>query len=125
MMRNALQQARTIHDIIARRLQNAEMALGASLMRLSALDAAIAALCVERAQIVQGMDEASTFAAIEARRRAAGLRIERMKEDRSEVEAAIDQQRRDTARLLRRKIALEGAMAPLVDEQRRRNARAR
>jgi uncharacterized membrane-anchored protein len=124
MTRNALQQARAIHELIARRLQNAEMAFGASLERLSALDAKIAALCIARAQIVHLAEDASAFSSIESFRYGARVNIEKLKKDRVETLNECEALRVELGRLLRRKIAIDGVLASIVEEHRRIKARA-
>ena len=115
MTKTVLHQARELHEIVGKQLQNAELLLGAGLLRLSMLDAEISKLCIERAELSLSRSDVDGFAAIEMKRRMAALRIEELKCDRL---------RGDTRGLLARKIALDAAIEELVTEQRRLQRKA-
>lgn len=124
MTKTALHQARELHEIVGKRLQNAELLLGAGLLRLSMLDAEISKLCIERAELSLARADVEGLASIELKRRMAAARIEDMKRVRHEAEAECERLRGDTRELLRRKIALDAAIDDLVNEQRRRRRNA-
>lgn len=120
MTRARLKEAKLLYDLLCRRLEDAERALRASLLRLSALDAEIARLCIECARIAgAGDDTALSIASIEGRRRATLGEIERLKTARDGVLAACDQHRGTTREIVRRKIAVESALTEMELEVRR------
>lgn len=120
MTRARLKEAKLLYDLLCRRLEDAERTLRASLLRLSALDAEIARLCIECARIAgAGDDTALSIVSIEGRRQATLSEIERLKNARH-VAVAVCDQRRGTAReILRRKIAVESALAAMEEDVRR------
>jgi hypothetical protein len=124
MKKNVLRQAKALHEIVGRRLLNAELLLSAGLLRLSMLDAEISKLCVERAEISVAWNEPAAFASIEMRRRMAAARIEELRLSRLEAEAECERLRDETRRLLRRKIALDAAIDDIVSEERRKSRKA-
>lgn len=124
MTKTVLHQARELHEIVGKQLQNAELLLGAGLLRLSMLDAEISKLCIERAELSLSRSDVDGFAAIEMKRRMAALRIEELKRSRHQAEAECDRLRGDTRGLLARKIALDAAIEELVTEQRRLQRKA-
>jgi len=117
--RARLKEAKLLHDLLCRRLEDAERTLRAGLLRLSALDAEIARLCIECARIAgAGDDAALSIASIEARRRAILSEIERLKKERHVAVAVCDQHRGTSCEILRRKIAVESALAAMEVEVR-------
>lgn len=125
MTKTELKKARELHEIVGKRLQNAELLLSAGLLRLSMLDAEISKLCIERAELSLSRLDADGLPAIEMQRRMAAARIEELKRRRHEAEAECERLRGDTRELLQRKIAIDAAIDDLVREQqqrRRRNA---
>ncbi len=119
MTRTQLTQAKDLHEIVAKKLQNAELLLGAGLLRLSMLDAEISKLCIERAELSFAHAETEGLASIELKRRMAATRIEELKRSRVDAEAECERLRADTRVLLARKIALDAATEELMIEQRR------
>jgi hypothetical protein len=124
MTRTALKQAKELHEIVGRKLQNAELLLGAGLLRLSMLDAEISKLCIERAELSFAHAETEGLAAIEMKRRMAAARIDDLKRSRTEAEAECERLRGDTRSLLARKIALDAVLDELAIEQRRLQRKA-
>ncbi len=116
MTKAAIDQTKALFSLTSRRLETAETALGAALRRLSALDAEVAALCIDRARTA----EAPSFAAIEPMRRMAALRIEEKRRERRILVAESDALRDETRQLLRQKIALEAELAAAEEARRRR-----
>jgi chromosome segregation ATPase len=116
MMVSKLNETKALFSLTSKRLETAEIALGAALRRLSALDAEIAALCIERAQTA----DAPSLAAIELLRRMAALRIDEKRKERRALVDESETLRDETRRLLRQKIALEAELAASDEEIRRR-----
>jgi chromosome segregation ATPase len=116
MTKAKIEEAKSLFSLTSNRLEAAETAFGAALRRLSALDAEIAALVIDRARTA---DEGS-LAAVELVRRMAALRIDEMRRERRALETESEALREETRQLLRQKIALEGELAALEEEASRR-----
>ncbi|MDZ7628439.1 MAG: hypothetical protein U5J99_08565 [Parvularculaceae bacterium] len=116
MTKAALDRTTALFALTSKRLELAETTLGAALRRLSALDAEIAALCIDCARTA----DVQSLAEVEILRRMASLRIEEKKQDRRSLQRESETLREQTRRLLRQKIALEAELSAADAERRRR-----
>lgn len=116
----SVDNAAEVFALICKQLEAAETAFGASLRRLSTLDAEIAELVIARARSSASGDQALSVAAIELQRRMAALRIDDLRRSREAIETECEVLRHKTRRLLRQKIALESALSAALEEKRRR-----
>ncbi len=119
MTKKKFSETKALLSLTLNRLDVAETALGAALRRLSALDAAIAALVIDRARTADLL----SLAAVEPMRRMAALRIEEMRRERRALETECEARQDETRQLLRQRIVLEAELTVLEDEtlRRRRN----